>query len=43
MSNKLLGAEIFSTGLHNKMEFKDSDLEAIVAAFDALGRLPVCR
>jgi len=37
MSNKLLGAEIFSTGTHNKMEFKDSDLEAIVKAFDALG------
>jgi hypothetical protein len=37
MSNKLLGAEIFSTGTHNSLDFSDSDLDAIVTAFDTLG------
>jgi hypothetical protein len=44
MAHKLMGAEVFSTGTHNGLEFSDADLDGIVEAFAALessSRIPL--
>jgi hypothetical protein len=44
MSKNLTGAEVFAAGTHNGMTFSESDLDAIVSAFDKLnsaGRVPL--
>ena len=37
MSNRISGAEIFSTGTHNNLSFSEADLDAIASAFETLG------